>query len=94
MYSRLGAILAPLTPKLAHRYNVQYGVVVKEVRRGGFFDQIGIPPGTIIVLVNGKVVNSQQEIEDLLVNAPSGNIHIMGVVPDGSRLAFTFSLGA
>ena len=94
MYEKLGAVFAPLTPALKERFNLNSGVVVTKVLRGGFFDQIGIPAGTIIAFINGREIDDPKDIEAALLDAGNGRIQILGVAPDGSRVAFNFSLGA
>jgi serine protease Do len=94
IYEKLGAKFAPLTESLKERYNLDAGVVVTEVALGGFFHQLGIPPGTIISYVNGKSIYRPQDIDRALVAAQNSMIQILGIAPDGSRIAFNFSLGA
>jgi S1-C subfamily serine protease len=43
-------------------FNINSGVVVTNVRKGGF-DQNGIPIGTIIAYINGKPINSSKDID-------------------------------
>lgn len=93
IYQRLGASFAPLNNAIKQRFNLNEGVVVTEVRKGGFFDHIGIPEGTIIAFVNGKAINSPKDIDAALLAAQRGLIQIFAVAPDGSRLVFNFSLG-
>ena len=90
---KLGAGFAPLGNDLKEYFNIHSGVVVTDIKRGGFFDQLGVPEGTIIVMINGKPVNSPAEIGAALLSARSGLIQILGIAPDGSRIAFNFSLG-
>ncbi|RYZ45305.1 MAG: PDZ domain-containing protein, partial [Chitinophagaceae bacterium] len=94
IYEKLGARFAPLTESLQERLDLEGGVLVSEVVAGGFFDRIGIPPGTIIAYINGRAVSSPEEIEQALVDAQNGRVQLLGVAPDGSRIAFTFSMGA
>ena len=94
IYEKLGARFAPLSEGLQERYDLNGGVLVSEVTVGCFFDRIGIPPGTIIAFINGRAVNSPQEIEQALVAAQNGRVQLLGIAPDGSRIAFNFSLGA
>jgi serine protease Do len=94
IYEKLGAKFAPLPASLKQRYNLDAGVVVTEVALGGFFHQLGIPPGTIISYINGKSISSPQDIDQALVEAQNSMIQILGIAPDGSRIAFNFSLGA
>ena len=93
VYNKLGANFTPLSADLKQRLNISSGVVVSDVRRGGFFDQIGIPRGTIIVIINGKPVYTPADIDQAFIAAQSGIIQILGIAPDGSRVAFNFSLG-
>lgn len=93
IYERLGATFAPLTPALRERYDVNAGVLVSDVLPGGFFDQLGIPPGTIIMQINGRSVHTPKDIDNALVEAQNSRVQILAVAPDGSRVAFVFSLG-
>ena len=92
--NRLGAVFAPLTNAFKERYNINGGVVVTEIRIGSFFQQLGIPPGTIITYINGKTVDSPEDINEALMAAQNSRVQILGIAPDGSRIAFNFSLGA
>ena len=94
IYERLGAKFSTLTPGIKQRYNLRAGVLVTEVKRGGIFDMIGIPPGTVIVYINGNSMNTPQDIDQALVEARNSKVQILGIAPDGSRIAFDFSLGA
>lgn len=94
IYEKLGARFSPLTPAIQERYDLEGGVLVSEVVVGGFFYRLGIPPGTIIAFINGRAVSSPQDIEQALVNAQNGRVQLLGIAPDGSRIAFNFSLGA
>ncbi len=93
IHDRLGAKFAPLSPAFKERYDLSGGVVVTDVVDGGFFYQVGILPGTIIVLINNTVVNSPEDINKALLAAGHGRVQVLGIAPDGSRIAFTFSLG-
>lgn len=93
IYNRLGATFAPLTADLKQHFNLNSGVLVTNVSRGGFFDQVGILPGTIIAFINGKPINNPRDIDSALLSAQSGMIQILAIAPDGSKVAFNFSLG-
>jgi len=93
IYERLGATFAPLTADVKQRFNLATGVMVTSVRREGFFDQAGIPPGTIIAFINGKPINNPADIDMALLSAQSGIIQILAIAPDGSKVVFDFSLG-
>lgn len=93
IYNKLGASFTPITPVLKERFNLNAGVVVTRIEKDGFFDKLGIPPGTIIAQVNGKEVNSTADIEDELLANFNTRMRIVGIAPDGSWVAFSFSLG-
>ncbi len=93
IYNRLGATFAPLNADIKQRFNLGAGVLVTGVYRNGFFDQAGIPPGTIIAFINGKPINNPKDIDMALLSAQSGMIQIFAIAPDGSKVVFNFSLG-
>ncbi|MBC7687918.1 MAG: trypsin-like peptidase domain-containing protein [Aquabacterium sp.] len=93
IYNKLGASFAPLSTELKQRFNLAAGVVVTNILRGGFFDQIGISPGTILAFINGKPINNPNDIDAALLSAQSGMIKIFAIAPDGSKVVFDFSLG-
>lgn len=91
--SKLGATFAPLTDEIQQRFGLKGGVQVTNVRRGGFFDQIGIPAGTVIAFINGQSINNSGDIDAALISAQNGIIRIFAIAPDGSKVVFEFSLG-
>ena len=93
IYKRLGANFAPLTADIKQYYNLNTGVLVTKVLTGGFFDQAGIPPGIIIVFINGKPIGKPEDIDIALLSAQSGIIQIFAIAPDGSKVIFEFSIG-
>jgi S1-C subfamily serine protease len=93
IYNRLGATFAPLTADVKQHFNLNAGVLVTRVYRNGFFDQAGIPSGTIIAFINGKPINNPKDIDMALLSAQSGIIQILAIAPDGSKVVFNFSLG-
>jgi len=79
--------------ELKQRFNITAGVVVTNIRRGLFFDQIEIPSGTIIAFIKGKPINNPDDIDAALLSAQSGMIQIFAIAPDGSKVVFNISLG-
>ena len=94
IYAKLGAKLSPITPALKERYSLDAGVIVTEILTGGLFDQLGIPPGTIIAYINGKSMHKLGDIDRALIEAQNSRVQVLGIAPDGSRIAFDISLGA
>lgn len=93
IYEKLGASFEPLPKDIKQHFNIRSGVVVTDVAPGGFFERIGIPPGTIIVNINGHPINDPKDIDAALLSSQTGTIKIMAIAPDGSRVIFSFSLG-
>ncbi|RYE54996.1 MAG: PDZ domain-containing protein [Sphingobacteriales bacterium] len=93
IYNRLGAKFAPLTDQIKQSYRVSSGMVVTAIAKGGFFEQIGIQPGSIIVSVNGQQINSPMELDKAFTTGVRGTIRIGCITPDGSRVLFNLSLG-
>jgi serine protease Do len=93
IYDKLGVSFAPLTDQQKQYFNINSGVVVTNVRKGGFFDHNGIPIGTIIAYINGKPINSSKDIDLAFLSAQRGIIQIFAIAPDGSKVIFNLSLG-
>lgn len=93
IYDKLGADFESLTREQKQQLNLNSGVVVMDVQTGGFFDQIGIPKYTIIVYINGKPVDTPEDIDLALLAAQNGTIQMLAIAPDGSKVVFNFSLG-
>jgi Do/DeqQ family serine protease len=93
IYAKLGVSFAPLTEQQKQYFNINSGVVVTNVRKGGFFEQNGIPIGTIIAYINGKPINSSKDIDQAFLSAQTGIIQVFAIAPDGSKVIFNLSLG-
>ncbi|TDE18690.1 PDZ domain-containing protein [Dyadobacter psychrotolerans] len=93
IHSKLGATFAPLSNEVKQRFSLKGGVEVTNVRKGGFFDKIGIPAGTVIAFINGQSIISPKDIDSALLSAQSGMIRIFAIAPDGSKVVFDFSMG-
>ncbi|WP_026709227.1 trypsin-like peptidase domain-containing protein [Flavobacterium frigidarium] len=93
IYAKLGVSFAPLTEGQKEYFNINSGVVVTNVREGGFFDHNGIPVGTIIAYINGKPINSSKDIDLAFLSAQRGIIQVFAIAPDGSKVIFNLSLG-
>lgn len=93
IYNRLGATFAPIGSDIKQHFNINSGVVVKSIRRGGFFDKAGISPGTIIAFINGQPINNSKDIDAAMISAQRGLVQLFAIAPDGSKVVFEFSLG-
>jgi len=93
IYEKLGVEFAALPAPIKERLDLNAGVIVTQVYRGGIFARLGIPPKTIIVYVNGRKMQTPEDIGQALIEAQNGTVQILAIAPDGSKVAFTFSLG-
>lgn len=93
IHSKLGITLSPLTDKQKEYFGIKTGMVISDVKKGSFFDQMGIPKGTIIAYINGKPINNVADFDSALIAAPKGVLQVFAIAPDGSKMIFNVSLG-
>ena len=92
--SRLGANFAPLPNSAKQYYSLKSGLVVTSVDQNSFFERYGLTRNTIITQVNGRPVNSLNELDAALAASRNGIARIEGITPDGMRFLLNFPLGA
>lgn len=90
IFNKLGASFAPVGETTKKKYGINTGLIVAEVRRGGLFDEVGLPKGTIIISMNGKPLAKVDDIDEALANRRNDMLQINGIGPDGSRINYTF----
>lgn len=81
---KLGATFAPASSALKAKYGIKSGVVVTSVTPGKAFDSLDIPKGLVVTSVNGKPVNSSQDVSAALPTSASGMTTISAVGPNGN----------
>jgi len=84
-----GARFQALSSEEKRRFDVANGVKVTEVSDGWFKDQ-GLRKGTIILNINGKKVNSAEDIRSAANNSEKSLKSIEGYTPDGRYFNFKF----
>lgn len=94
LQAKLGVEFSPLPDAIKHRYGLRSGLVIRDVKQGGFFDKAGIPEGTIITTINGRPVNSLADVDAALAASRTSMVRIDGITPDGTGFVFNFPLGA
>jgi serine protease Do len=92
LYNKLGASFRPLTPQEKSKMRVNAGVVVTQVRSGGFFDETDIPVGSVITSINKQPINGIADIDKAITNTRNGMVIITGSYPDGTRFSNTFQV--
>ncbi len=65
---KIGAEFEPLSARFKTDYGLNSGVVTKNVASGGEMAKIGVVDNYIVIEVNGKPVNSQKDVENILKN--------------------------
>jgi Do/DeqQ family serine protease len=86
----LGADLATLDKKKAQEYEVDGGVVVKNIKKDSPLGRTRMQDGFIILSVNGQDVTTIQELSRLLATL-QGTVQIQGIYP-GSDGTYTYPL--
>lgn len=92
IFNKLGASFAPVSDATKKKYGINSGLIVAEVRRGGLFEQVDLPKGTIIISMNGKPLAKVDDIDEALANRRNDMLQINGIAPDGSRINYTFQV--
>src|SRR5690606_33250790 len=63
IYNKLGAGFVPASDAKKKELGISSGVVVTQVHEGGLFDYFNVQRGLVITQINGKPVNSADEVE-------------------------------
>lgn len=90
VFNKLGASFAPLNTQTKKKLGISSGMQIADVRSGGLFDQYDVPRGLIVTNINGKQVNSVDDIENALEASSNNMIRISGITSDGARLTMNF----
>ena len=86
----LGADLTTLDKKKAQEYEVEGGVVVKNIKKDSPLGRTRMQDGFVIVSVNGQDVSSVQELSKLIASL-EGTVQVQGFYP-GSDGTYTYPL--
>lgn len=84
----LGADFSKVSKLEMQKYEIDYGIKVKEVGNG-FLRRMGIPEDFIFIKFNGQECKDPEELIKMLSNV-SGKIQIEGITPDGKRKYYNF----
>lgn len=72
---KIGAEFEPLNDRFKTEYGLTSGVVTKNVMENSEMAKIGIVDDYIVIEINGKPVNSQKDVENIL-NKYKGNVQV------------------
>jgi serine protease Do len=83
--SKLGINVKDITPDLADRMKLpnSKGVIVQDVKPGGFGDNVGVSRGDVILEINKQPVNSEGDFSKLQTQLKSGQDVVLLVRPRG-----------
>ncbi|HEY0434433.1 MAG TPA: PDZ domain-containing protein, partial [Chitinophagaceae bacterium] len=87
----VGADLETLDSKTAEHYNIEGGVVVKSIKKGGPISKTRMEEGFIITSVNGIDVKSVQELGKALLTA-RGTVKLEGLYPGSDMYTYPLNL--
>jgi C-terminal processing protease CtpA/Prc len=79
---KLGAELETLDKNKARQYQVEGGVVVKDIKKGGPFSKTRMEKGFIITNVSGIDVTSVEELRRALISLRGESIYMEGIYAD------------
>jgi len=84
--SKLGLTVRALTPDLADRLDVPAGkgVIVQDVKGGGFADDIGLNRGDVILEINKQPLNTAEDFSKIEATLKSGQDVVFLVRPRGA----------
>ena len=83
--SKLGVSVRELTPELAERMKLpnSKGVLVQDVKAGGFGDNVGVSRGDVILEINKQPVNSEADFRKFESALKAGQDVVFLVRPRG-----------
>jgi len=83
--SKLGMNVRDITPEMADRMKLpnSKGVIVQEVKPGGFADNVGLSRGDVILEINKQPVNGEADLRKLQSQLKSGQDVVFLVRPRG-----------
>ena len=73
---KIGGEFEPLSERVKVSYGLNSGVIAKNIVDGGELSKIGVVDNYIIMEINGKPVNSQKDIENIL-KSYKGNVSVV-----------------
>lgn len=92
----LGVDTQDITPEIARMLSITAtkGAVVTRVRNATPAAEAGLKPGDVIATLNGKSINSRQDLHNLEGLTPVGTPISLGILRDGKELNVSMTLKA
>jgi serine protease Do len=91
----LGVYIQEITPEVGESLGLpdRKGALVADVTEGGPADKAGLRSGDVIVAFDGKLVESERELPQIVAQTPVGKKVTATVVRDGKRLEVPVTIG-
>jgi serine protease Do len=91
----LGVFIQEITPEVAESLGLpdRMGALVADVMEGGPADKAGLRSGDVIVTFDGKTVESERELPQMVAQTPVGKRVIATVIRDEKRLEIPMTVG-
>lgn len=91
----LGVGIQPVTSELASKFKVDEGtgVLVNEVFENNPADEAGLKPGDVITKVDGKTVNSPNQLSRMIASLSPGDTATLEIIRDGDHQDLTVAIG-
>ncbi len=86
---RLGVTLERVSSTDKQNLGIQHGLRISEIN-DGVLKRGGISKGFIIQSVNGRRIDSKEDLESALGNSGSQSTRIQGIYPNGMKISFEF----
>ena len=89
----LGVYIEDVSPEIAEKFGVKYGVLVTKVVPNSPAEKGGLKSGDVIVAFNGEPVKNVTDLQLKVINTKPGEKVRITVVRDGNRKVLTVRIG-
>lgn len=92
IFNKLGGSFIPAPANVKKDLGISSGVIISQVHRGGILEYFGVEKGLVVTHVNGKPVNSIDDVESALSNTERNVVRLKGVYERGSSVELNVPL--
>jgi type II secretory pathway component PulC len=85
----MGCDFQPLNATDLKKYGITSGIRLLNIKRGTYFNQLGLADGFIIITFNGKSYTEAEELISAMESA-TGRIRIEGMDKNGNRGTYSY----
>ena len=92
IFNKLGGSFIPAPANVKKDLGINSGVIISQVHRGGILEYFGVEKGLVVTHVNGKPVNTVDDVESALSNTERNVVRLKGVYERGSSVELNVPL--